>query len=62
MVIHIVVFNHVLTNNCYAELKYSTRLKFNSPEISVHDEANDAQADECIFPFVHISYPQNNHR
>lgn len=35
--------------------------KFNLPEISVHDEANNAQADKCIFPFVHISYPQDNH-
>lgn len=42
------------------ELMLNTN-KFNLPEISVHDEANNAQADKCIFPFVHISYPQDNH-
>lgn len=25
------------------------------PEISVHDEASNAQAEKCIFPFVRIS-------
>lgn len=51
----------VMITNSFQHVTVLRDVKYHLPQISVHDEANNENAKKCIFPFVDISYPQDNH-
>lgn len=50
-----------MITNSFQHVSVLRDVKYHLPQISVHDEANNENANKCIFPFVDISYPQDNH-
>lgn len=51
----------VMITNSFQRVTVLRDVKYHLPQISVHDEANNENASKGIFPFVDISYPQDDH-